>query len=174
MTDLQEQQYLSQIANGNHDAFRIIFMKYYPKMKYFITQFVKSEAIAEELSQDIFLKIWENREKLVFNTSFSAYLYRMARNSSLNHLERKSVEAKYAETFVATLSDDPENELNAKEMELLIQMAIERMPEQRRTIYRLSRVDGLDQKGIAEKLKIAQKTVQNQLSLALKDIREKL
>jgi RNA polymerase sigma-70 factor (ECF subfamily) len=168
----EETNNLKKIAVGDHDAFRSIFMKYYPKIKYFIAHIIKSETIAEELSQDIFLRIWENREDMLKIRSFNAYMYRTAKNSALNYLEHKFVEESYIANYSQHMIINPEGELDAKELEFLVQLAVGRMPEQRRKIYIMSRVENLEKEEIAEKLKLTKKTVENQLSLALKDIRK--
>ena len=174
MIQREEIECLRRIAGGDHDAFRSIFMKYYPKMKYFIFNIVKSEAIAEELSQDIFLKIWENKEKLCKIHSFNAYIYRIAKNTALNYLEHKYVEDSYFSNYKQATIINPNDELDAKELEFLVQLAVKKMPEQRRKIYIMSRVENLEKEEIAERLCLSKKTVENQLSLALQGIRKAL
>lgn len=162
-------------AYGEHNAFRSLYMKYFPKMKYFITHMVKSEAVADELTQDIFLKIWENWGKLPDIHSINAYLYRMAKHAAINHLEHKYIEDRYCAGYIWTnpsTSTNPEEEIEAKELEFLIRLTVERMPEQRRTIYVMSRIENVKNSKIAEILGISEKTVNNQLSLALKEIRK--
>ncbi|MFV0553198.1 MAG: RNA polymerase sigma-70 factor [Mangrovibacterium sp.] len=167
---------LERIAIGDHAAFDAAFMQYFPKVKYFIANLIKSESIAEELSQDIFLKIWTSREHLPNLRSFNSYVFRMAKNSALNYLEHKYVEESYVANYNSQTANNatPEEELNAKELELLIQLTVDRMPEQRRKIYTMSRVELLEVDKIAELLGITPKTVHNQLSLALRDIRTML
>lgn len=167
----EEYTYLEKIASGDHHAFRYIFMKYFPKVKYFISHMVKSEAIAEELSQDIFLKIWVTRKQLPNLRSFNSYIYKMARNTALNHLEHKYLEDHYIANFASPSSTNLIDEIEAREIELLIQLTVDQMPEQRRKIYTMSRVENLKNEEIAEKLNLSKKTVENHLNLALKDIR---
>ena len=173
MTYNEELNNLKKVALGDHEVFRSIFMKYYPKAKYFIAHIVKSEEIAEDLSQDIFLRVWTSREHLPNLRSFNAYIYKMAKNAALNYLEHKYVEDSYTSNYnQQSESTTPEEELNAKELELLVQIAIDRMPEQRRKIYIMSRVENIKNGKIAEILGLSEKTINNQLSLALKEIRD--
>ncbi len=174
MVHNEEQNILEKVSQSDHDAFRLIFMKYYPKTKYFITHIIKSEDIAEDLSQDIFLKIWTNKEHLPNLRSFNAYVYKMARFAALDYLKHKVVEETFAANYKQPTTADPEEELNAKELELLVQIAIDLMPEQRRRIYIMSREENIQNKEIAEILGLSEKTINNQLSLALKDIRNLL
>ncbi|GHT45213.1 DNA-directed RNA polymerase sigma-70 factor [Bacteroidia bacterium] len=163
---------VEQLALGNHDAFRELFMKYYPKVKYFITRFVKSEAIAEELSQDIFEHIWINRKNLSEIQSLNAYMFRMAKNKALNYLSHKEIEETYASSCTNLPEYSLEEEIDASDLEQLILLAVEKMPKQRRRIFEMSRMENLKNAEIAEKLGIAKKTVEVHLNLALKEIRK--
>jgi RNA polymerase sigma-70 factor (ECF subfamily) len=169
-----EQIDLEKLASGDHDAFRRLFMKYYPKVKCFISYFVKSDAVAEDLSQDVFEYIWINRDILSNLKSLNAYLFRMAKNKSINFLNHKSIEENYSLSFNDLKEFLIEEEIYAKELELLILLTVEKMPEQRRRIFELSRSNNLQNAEIAEKLNISKKTVENHLNLAFKQIREVL
>jgi RNA polymerase sigma-70 factor (ECF subfamily) len=167
-------QFMEKLAQGDHESFRRLFMQYFPKLKIFIAGFVKSEAIAEELSQDIFVKIWEKRKALTEVQSFNAYIYRMAKNAVLNYFQHEYVKERY----IGQLSPDsaiPADELfHAKETELLIQLTVAKMPTQRKKIFELSRKSQLKNEEIARKLHLSKKTVENHLNLALREIREAL
>jgi RNA polymerase sigma-70 factor (ECF subfamily) len=163
---------LEKLALGDHDAFRRLFMKYYPKVKSFINYFVKSDAVAEDLSQDIFEYIWINRDILPNLKSLNAYLFRMAKNKSINYLNHKLIEEDYASSYVNLKEYLTDEEIYAKELELLIQLTVKNMPEQRRRIFEMSRNNHLPNAEIAEKLNISKKTVENHLNLALKQIRD--
>jgi RNA polymerase sigma-70 factor (ECF subfamily) len=163
---------LEKLASGNHDAFRRLFMKYYPKVKCFITYFVKTEVIAEELSQDVFEYIWTNKEYLADLKSLNAYLFRIAKNKSINYLNHQKIEEDYTLSYIDLQEYSIEEELYAKELELLIQLMVEKMPEQRRRIFEMSRIKNLKNSEIAEKLNISKRTVEAHLNLALKQIRE--
>jgi RNA polymerase sigma-70 factor, Bacteroides expansion family 1 len=165
---------LHQLVLGDHIAYKSLFMKYYPKVKYFISHMIKSETIAEELAQDIFMKIWEHREKLIFLRSFNSYVYRMAKNISLNYLEHKYIEELYLENFPEETEFSVEENFYAKEMELLERLTVSTMPPQRKTVYELSRRKGYSNDEIATRLGISKKTVENHLNLALKEIRKTL
>jgi len=175
MTTREDNDILNRAARGEHEAFRELFMAYFPRVKYFIAQMVKSECVAEDLSQDIFLKVWLSREALPEVRSFNAFIYRMARNAALNHLEHTYVVEHHAARHSRLPQQaTPEELLCAQETELLISITLEQMPEQRRKIYAMSRVEGVANEKIALDLGISDKTVRNQLSLALREIRSVL
>jgi RNA polymerase sigma-70 factor (ECF subfamily) len=167
-----EEHTLEALRNGEHKAFDDIFNAYYNKVRYFINGLLKSEADAEELAQDIFVKLWINRESINPQKSFNAYIYTVARNAAFNFLKHKHVETSYLENYTELNEVAGSDELVfAKEISLLIDLTVGRMPVQRKTIYQLSRNQGLSNDEIASQLGIARKTVENQLSLALQELR---
>ncbi len=171
-----------KISMGEEGAFRALFNIYYPKVLTFITCIVKEQSDAEDIAQDIFVKIWERREMLPDHvTSLTGYIYRMSRNAALNKL-RRSANLQYVSELDQHVSDysesasgtEIENEYYAREKALFIRLVVNRMPKQRRLIFEMSRYHGLDNQSIADILHISKKTVENHLSLALKELREAL
>jgi RNA polymerase sigma-70 factor (ECF subfamily) len=146
-----------KLTQGDSDSFRQLFMKYYPKVKCFIDYFVKSEAIAEDLSQDVFESVWTNREYLSNIKSLNAWLFCMAKRKSINYLNHKTIEDEYISSRIHLQEYAIEEEIDAKELELLIELTVEKMPEQRRRIFKMSRMKNLKNIEIAEKLNISKK-----------------
>lgn len=171
---IDEKQCIKDLIAGKHDAFKNVFMEYFPRVKYFIAHLVKSDSVAEELSQDVFMKVWEYRERLGVVESFNSYIYRMAKNAALNYLRHKYFEEIYLEEYEAPSNLTIEEDLYAREIELLEQLTVNRMPTQRKTVYEMSRKEGLTYDEIATRLGISRKTVENHINLALKDIRKTL
>ena len=162
---------LSRIAAGDNEAFKTLFEMFYPKVKIFLVKFLKDENTAEDISQDIFVKIWTYREALPDIRSFNTYLYRMTRNAALNHL--RGNHSKIDISKMSVLDDkDIEAEYQTKEKELLIRLTVEHMPPQRQRIFKMSREQGLSNDDIALKLGISKKTVENNITLALKELRD--
>lgn len=148
-------------------------MSYFPKVKYFIFGFVKSSAIAEELSQDVFMKIWENFDKIIFIEYRDAYIYRIARNIALDHITQRNKEKEsYGNYLKLSENNSIEEEIDAKELQLLIELTVNSMPPQRKKVYKLSRIEGISNDNIAKKLNISKKTVENHLNIALNKIRK--
>jgi RNA polymerase sigma-70 factor (ECF subfamily) len=164
----------STIADGNHDAFNALFTLYYPKIKFYLTRFLKDNDEASDMAQDIFYKIWDNRETCSHINNYNAFLYSMARNALYNYFEHNQIKENYASKNhePADYSDLLEGELYAKELGLLIEIAIEQMPEQRQRIFKMSRKKGFTNDEISIQLNISKRTVENQLSLALIDLRK--
>lgn len=171
MTD--ETTILEQFAAGNHTAFRELFMRYHLKVYYFVLGLVKSEGDAEDLTQEIFLKLWANHSRFAEVRSFGSYLYVLAKHTTFNYIESKRLLTNNWENRAEEEPSDrtPHEELVAKDLQLLVDMIVDSMPSQRKTIYRMSREEGLSNGEIAEKLQLTKKTVENHLHLALRELR---
>jgi RNA polymerase sigma-70 factor (ECF subfamily) len=171
-----ELKYVKKLANGDHEAFDVLFTRYYPVVKSFLQGFVKNEDAASDMAQDVFFKIWTNKEALSGVISFKSYLFRMARNRVCDYFEHHAVEEKYdqrlqaeAQNFYSGLIEE---ELYARELSLLIDIAVGKMPAQRRRVFVMSRKEGFSNDEIAEQLKISKRTVENHITQALQDLRK--
>lgn len=168
-----ETAWLKALHEGDEKAFEKIYLNYYKKTLYFITGLVKSENDAKELTQEVFIKLWSNRNSIDPARPVRSYMYTIARNAAFNFLKHKLVEINYiSEYAVQNIETETSEEiLFAKEIALLIEMSVDRMPVQRRKIYQMSRKEGLSNEEIATRLQISKKTVENQLSLALRELK---
>ena len=162
---------LENIAQGDNEAFKTLFEVFFPKVKVFLVKFLKDEVAAEDISQDIFVKIWTFREALPDIRSFNAYIYRMTKNAAMNHI--RGCKSQIDISKMSILDDkDIEAEYYLKEKELLIRLVVDQMPSQRQRIFKMSREEGLSNDEIAKSLGIAKKTVENNITLALKELRD--
>lgn len=173
-----EYELMQRLSAGNEDAFGELFGRYYPRVCAFVSCIVKEESTAEDIAQDIFLKIWERRD--IFQgrvASFNGYVYRMARNAALNAIRRMTnirLGTIYSDRGDAVPDESFEKEYYSREKELFIRLVVCRMPEQRRRVFEMSRYAGMDNQAIADELNISKRTVENHLTLALKKLREAL
>lgn len=159
---------------GDEKAFELLFITNFTKVKYFIKGLIKSEEDAEELAQDVFVKLWINKDTIDFGKSMNAFLHTAARNATINYLKKKFMHDTYVneQLYKDAMQESVEDVYYAQETALLIKMAVSQMPERRREIYEMSRNNGLSNDEIAVRLDISKKTVENQLSLALNEIRK--
>ncbi len=163
---------LHALREGNHKAFEEIFVLYFNKIKTFISAYIKSDTDTEDLTEEIFLNLWYNRESIDTSKSFNSYLHTIARHAALNFINHKLVQESYQKNYSQPDAGfSSEDELIAHETALLIEMAVQKMPEQRRQVYKLSKEEGLKNEEIAKRLNTSKRNVESQLSLALKDIR---
>lgn len=172
-----EKRYIEAVSRGDEQAFESLFLHYFPRIKGFITGILQNEEEAEDISQDIFVAMWQNRERLTNIENLNAYLFRVAKNTVYRHIERNLLFKDYQQQSGlaapdASHNDSIEEELYAKELEYLISATVERMPPQRKNIYKMSRNDGMSNDEIAQQLSISKRTVENHLTQALADIRK--
>lgn len=169
-----EKEYLLNISKGNTKAFDSLFILHYPRVKNFIMSLVKNEEDARDLSQDIFLKIWNNREKLPEIKYFRTYLFQMSKNAVFDFFKENTPFDDYEGGYTIKDFDSLEESIEARDLEMLIDTLVESMPDQRKKIYKMSRKEGLTNDEISVKLEISKRTVETHISNALKDIRKLL
>lgn len=176
MDETEDKELYLKIKIGDEHAFQMIFRKYYSAMCAFAYQFLKNNELAEETVQDMFVKIWEKRETLNIDTSIKHYFFRSIRNHCLNQIQHEKIKQRYADKVIETSHNEINPEQFYIEVDLLqrIEKSINSMPPRRQEIFRLSREKGLKYKEIADTLQISVKTVEAQMGLALKYLREEL
>jgi RNA polymerase sigma-70 factor, ECF subfamily len=163
---------IEALQKGEAKAFEKVFIAYFNKIKVFIVGYIKSDADAEELAEELFVNLWINHELIDVTKSFNSYMHTMARNAAINFLKHKYVQQSYINNSNKTESGfTSEDELIAKETSLLIDMAVDKMPEQRKKIYQLSKNQGMKNEEIAVLLNTTKRNVESQLSQALKELR---
>jgi len=172
-----EKDILDAIAEDDEIAFEGLFKSHFAELCIYAIRFVDDIENAEEIVQDIFFNIWNNRKKLNINTSIKAYLFATVRNTCLNVIKHKKVENKYREYFSRQLHQDELNEedwMKGDELHYKITETIEKLPPERRKVFVMSRFENLKYREIAEELNISIKTVENQMGKALQFLREEL
>ena len=173
---LISQDLIEELTEGNQEAFRMVFKAAYPQVRAFSKGFTKNDTDADDIAQQVFIKLWTKRAILANVRNFETYLYTITKNTVLNHMASQKA-------FMVDISDvrnlstentSPLEQIEASDLQLLIDMTVENMPPQRQAVYKLSRVEGLSNDQIAEKLGLQKKTVENHLNLALGEIRKVL
>jgi RNA polymerase sigma-70 factor (ECF subfamily) len=166
------------LAGGDGQVFEKVFKAHFKSLHAYACTLLDSEAIAEEMVQQVFYKLWERKEQVVVHTSIKAYLYRAVHNESMNHLKHRKVKSTHQTYAMQQQSHQQERNaterLAGKELETRIREALNELPEQCRTIFQLSRFEELKYREIADQLNLSVKTVENQMGKALKLMRLKL
>lgn len=168
---MTESKLIAGLRSGNMDAYEEAFHTYYPKFVRFAHYIVNDMAIAKDLVQNVFLKVWRFRDRLDESLSLQNYLYVLTKREVLNFLRTKRV----FETLDSTL-DTPENGLRPDELAEVAQVRsqVYKLPEQRRNVFIMSRFFGIPNKEIAQQLSISEKTVERHITLAGKQLRKDL
>lgn len=172
-----ERKILRKIAGGDESAFRLLFNEYWQNIYGVAYMLTKSAPIAEDMVQEIFMKLWIKREQLPGIENFRNYVFIVARNHIFNELKKKSTDILFTNhlaEYFHEVKETPEKKLLQKEAEQIIGGIIERLPRQQKMIYRLSREEGLSRNEMAERLGLAPNTVRNHLVRALEMIRQEL
>ncbi|HAR38381.1 MAG: RNA polymerase sigma-70 factor [Bacteroidetes bacterium GWD2_45_23] len=165
-------------TESDKTRFEEIFIQYFSKVRSFAAILLKSEQEAEDVAQDIFVKLWEEPE-LWEGSLAKNYLYTMVKNSILNRIKRKNIESNYINHQINLQSsdelaefEDPLNEMYREELHLLLKVALEQMPDKRREVFEMSRFHHLSNQEIAEKLDLSVRTVEQHIYLVLKDLKK--
>lgn len=167
----------SRIAFGDEQAFKEIFTRFRPRVISYLTRITKSHVDAEELSQEIFLKLWFNRETLDSVKLPEHYIFVMARNRALDHLRKAALDSRMRRNIWASISERTEaadEQAIGYDAARLIREATEKLSAQRQTVLKLSRIEGLTHDQIAMQLSISKNTVKNHIVASLKFIKSYL
>jgi RNA polymerase sigma-70 factor (ECF subfamily) len=165
---------LSGLRNGDKKSFNLLFESYYENLCHYTASILHDHDSAEDIVQDLFADIWIQRNRLNIETSLSSYLYRSVYHATLDYLKHLKVR----DRFESVLSLQPpisyDDSMVISEMAKQIENSINQLPEQCRLIFKLSRVENLKYREIAEKLEISENTVDTQIRRALNRLKEDL
>lgn len=160
----------------DQQAYKELFIALFPALLQFAIGFTRNKPSAEEIVSDVFLNIWEKRTRLEHVSNLKLYLYTAVRNQALNVLARENrmplADLSELPVELGTVPFDPEKMMITAEMKKLIRDAIDRLPPRCRLIFKLVKEDELKYREVAEILKISAKTVEAQMTIALKKIGE--
>jgi len=162
---------LELVRQGDKTAFKRLFDSYFTPLCRFMYLYVNDKTIVEEQVLDIFIYIWENKETFKIHTSFKSYLFQSARNKSLNYLRQKK-KTLTLDQIEDEIIDSDLMSLETDELYHLIEEAIASLPLKCKEIYQLSRNEQLPNNEIARHLNLSVKTVEGQITKALKRIRK--
>lgn len=165
-----EQQLISQLKNGSTSAFDQLFGIYSQRLYRFSLSYLKSEAEAEEIVQNVFLKLWENRDKLRNETSFQSYLFTIAFNAIRKHFNQKARDERFRTNLLELLSEENPSLENHPDFEALVarlDQLIDAMPYRRKEIFLKRKKEGKSISEIALDMEISPKTVENQITEAM-------
>lgn len=172
-----ELQIINRLKSGDKKVFEDLFFDYYPTLTVFAKKYVGDMDTSREIVQDLFVRLYETREKINIHSSLKNYLYSAVRNRCLNHLKREKLHTEHTGN-VLSIDESLENDIQAKieqtEFEYLVWQEVSNLPDQCKRIFYLSRKEGKKNKEIAEQLGISIRTVETQISKALKRLRTNL
>lgn len=173
-----ETQLIEKIKSGDDVAFKVLYNKYYPRLYYFIYEFIRMDDIAENIVHDTFITFWQKRNTLKSDLNISSYLYSIAKNNCLYRLRDQRYRQKL---FASGSLDNKELSQNLKaldsidtstlifhEIEQIIEKTLEGLSPQSKKVFMLSRFEGMKNREIAEELNITTKAVEGHITKSLK------
>lgn len=166
-----DKELFEQIRLNDNAAFRALFDRHYRTLLGTAINMLKSVDQAKDIVQDTFFQIWKNRQQIEFHSSVASYLKRAVINRCLNAIKQRKpfVDTEEVAEEQSTFSSAIEN-LSLQELETALKAALDKLPERCRLIFVMKRLEGMSQKEVAEKLSISTKTVENQMTKALKTL----
>jgi RNA polymerase sigma-70 factor, ECF subfamily len=163
---------ITKLDKGN---FEVIFREYYVPLCRYCIQFVRRPEIAEEIVQEQFITLWEKKDVIDIHTSINSYLYKSVKNKSIDYLKSKYAKLKFDELnelIIIRDNQNPHQIIELEETSKIIESAINQLPEKCYMVFSLSRFGGFSNKEISDELNISIKTVENQVTIALRKIKE--
>ena len=170
-----------QVRTGDQSAFELLFSIYFARLNDFAKNVVRDGMISQDIVQEVFVKVWETREEIE-NINLEAFLFRLVRNRCIdyikhlkvvnNRMQKIQIISKYEELYRIDFMGNEPYVLIEEELKIKIEKTILSLPDRCREVFILSRMDGLKNREIAEKLEINVKNVERHLSRALQSFRK--
>jgi len=177
LIEKQDCELVQRLIGGSQAAFAELYVRYKDVLRYACQQFLNDDTEAEDIVQDIFMQVWEKRDALNAELSFSGYIHTLARNRILNIFRQSSVHARYAQYVLANeqdLTNETEDLILDNDYAALLNEIMNNLSYRQREVFRLSRIEGMKYHEIAEKLQVSIPAIQQHASIALKKIKGQL
>ncbi len=176
MAGVQSDKLLVRIQNDQASAFRLLFDEWYTPLCQHACTFVGDHQVAEDIVQELFINLWANRKKIRISVSVRSYLYRSVRNRCLNYIrDSGKIRIDRIDQLENYLEADQEPDKEEEELMRALHgqalEAVRELPERCRVIFNMSRNTDMTNKEIAQKLGLSEKTIENQITIALKKLR---
>jgi RNA polymerase sigma-70 factor, ECF subfamily len=173
--NISEEKFLiDKLKDGDISALEIIFNNHYSSLCRYLLLLFKNQLLVEHVAQDIFVYLWEHRQEIQIKTSLESYLYSAGRYKALNQIRNASKRNLINQSVADKVSIEEKSSdaiLELKELEQILENAIQKLPDRCQQIFRLSREEEMSYQDIAKILDISVNTVENQMSIALKKLR---
>jgi RNA polymerase sigma-70 factor, ECF subfamily len=174
---IRDTEIIRRIRQGDKAEFESLFRSSYVSLVHYAKSIIKDHDTAEEIVQDLFFRLWQNREKINIESSLNGYLFRAVHNKCLHHIDHLRIVGRHVQESVSgqtTSSEDPVDIIRYKELQEKINLILERLPGRCSQIFCMNRFEGLKYNEIAEKLSVSVKTVEANMGKALKEFRKAL
>jgi len=173
--EIEEKTLVEQFRDGSHQAFGVLYTRYHDLLINYCNQYLNDRDEAEDIVQDVFLQLWETREALNVDLSFSGYVHTLTRNRIMQKFRQFDVHARYAQYILVhakEATNETEESIEYNDYAALLNELIEHLTPKQKEVFKLSRIEGRTYKEIAELLHITVPTVQTHAYLGMKKIKD--
>lgn len=172
--DMDERQLIELLKEGDPISFEILFQQYYVRFHNFVRNLIKDTQAAEDIVQNVFMKVWINRAQLRSDQSIHNWIYVLTKHEVLNHIRDRKIYLQVEKLLIPDSSQFSavEDMLQIRELDSRVREFVASMPEQRRRVFMMSRYRGLGNKEIAQMLGLSVRTVDRHINLALTSLRK--
>ncbi len=167
-----DEKLIAAIGNDDYTSYNRLFVRYYSRLCCYVYRLLGEKEDAEDVVQELFLTLWNNRKKIAIVENVSGYLYKMARNLALNHIRTQTNYKTILDNQEEQLPYYEENSLETEEFRMALYDCINLLPGRCKEVLLLHRVKGLKQKEIADQLSISVKTIKNQIWASLQRLKK--
>lgn len=170
-----EAELLEGLKNGSEQAYKQLFTNYFEPLTYFANKYLADIEASQDLVQEVFTKVYEKRSSLHITLSLKSFLYRSIANASLNEIKHQKVKQRHHDVILDRATKEvTDQQIETAELELKIQRSIDSLPPQCARIFKMSRFEEMSNQEIADTLNISKRTVETQISKALKSLHKVL
>ena len=169
---ITDEKLIAAIGKDDYTSYNKLFIRYYSRLCYYVYRMLMDKEDAEDVVQELFLTLWNNRKKIEIGENVSGYLYKMAKNLALNHIRTETNYRAVLENREESPSYYEESPLESEEFRIALNNCINRLPDRCKEVLLLHRVKGLKQKEIADQLSISVKTIKNQIWSSLQRLKK--
>lgn len=173
----EDRKLIEDIRNGEEGAFERLFKRYYRNLCIYALKYIPDELIVEDLVQEMFQKLWEKRDNFYITSSLDSYLFRSIHNLAINYINHEKIKNGYKDRVIKGYKEKVYNDENAYwelDLETIVNKNIEDLPERRKQIFKMSRFEDMKNQEIADKLNVSIKTVEAQMTQAIRFLRDRL
>ena len=174
---IRDNEIIGRIRQGDIKQFETLFRSFYASLVKYARTLIKDQDTAEEIVQDLFFRLWQDKEKIKIESSLNGYLFRSVHNRCLHYIEHLKVVERHVQEISyepESQSESPADVMHYKELQAKIARTIENLPERCGQIFCMNRFEGFKYSEIAEKLSVSVKTVEANMGKALKEFRKVL
>lgn len=169
--EIKDNELMSGIQKGDYSCYNRLFLRYYSRLCLSVFKITGNYSASEDIVQELFVRIWTDRERIVISKSVSSYLFQASKNSALNYLRNESIHKRKLDKIPFQEESSDDDYMEQIEFSATLYKCIDQLPARSREVFMKSRFEGLKQQEISEELGTSVKTIKNQIWKSLQFLR---